>query len=112
MCYTCNSQPLGFSAGMDQLLQEKFSQLADGINALLQEKNALKEEIRYYQAENRELRQALQSPNNPKPDLIPVAGDSNLANKNGSYAEKIAAIANKIDVYVEEIDRCIAQLGK
>lgn len=97
---------------MDQLLQEKFSQLGDKIQTLLKEKNALKEEIRYYQAENKELRQALQNPIRPSSELSLVNESVNLAKNNGSYAEKIAAIANKIDVYVEEIDRCIAQLGK
>lgn len=97
---------------MDQVLQEKFSQLAVKIQALLRERDALKEEIRYYQAENKELRQATQSSKNQSQSFSVPAENPNIANKNGSYSEKIAAIANQIDGYVEEIDRCIAQLGK
>ena len=36
----------------------------------------------------------------------------NIAIENGSYAEKVAAITKQIDVYVEEIDKCIAHLGE
>ena len=97
---------------MDPMLQEKFALLGSRIQALMHEKTALKDEIRYYQAENKELRLALgQSKNLPKNFPLP-AEKANIASENESYAEKVATIAKQIDVYVEEIDRCIAQLGE
>jgi len=97
---------------MDALIKEKFEFLASKINKLLGEKDALKEEIRYYQNENRELKTALNkeranSKNFPLPSEKP-----NIAIENGSYTEKVAAITKQIDVYVEEIDKCIAQFGE
>jgi hypothetical protein len=95
---------------MEPVLRGKFELLSRRLQALLDEKVALKEEIRYYQAENRELKASLartksEGKNFPEPSEKP-----NIAKENGSYAEKVASIAKQIDVYVEEIDRCIAQL--
>lgn len=97
---------------MDEELKEKFEILSAGIATLIQEKTALKEEIRYYQNENRELKSALsQSRTQPK-NFEKQAEIDNIAGQNGNYTKKVAAITRQIDVYVEEIDRCIAQLGE
>jgi len=37
---------------------------------------------------------------------------ANIAQENGNYAKEVAAIAKQIDVYMEEIERCIAQPGE
>lgn len=96
---------------MDAKLFEKFNQLSARIQVILDEKNALKEEIRYYQAENRELRQALQILNGEAGNGKPTAGKPEIAENNGRYAEKIAAIVKQLEGYVEEMDQCIAQMG-
>jgi hypothetical protein len=44
---------------MEPVLRGKFELLSRRLQALLDEKVALKEEIRYYQAENRELKASL-----------------------------------------------------
>jgi len=97
---------------MEALIKEKIDLLTNRINIIIAEKNALKDEIRYYQAENRELKTALGKERaNPKNFPLP-SEKPNIAFENGSYAEKVAAITKQIDVYVGEIDKCIAQLGE
>lgn len=111
-CAGLHTQQAYRGAMMDAILHDKFVLLRSKMEALIQEKTALKDEIRYYQAENKELRQALgQIKNLPKNFPTPTE-KPNIAQENGRYAEKVAAIAKQIDVYVEEIDRCIAQLGE
>lgn len=96
---------------MNQNITEKFDTLLRRIADQQHERNALKEEIRYYQAENRELKAALgQVKGNGKNFPVP-AESPNIANENGRHAERIAAIVKQIDEYVEEIDKCVAQLG-
>lgn len=97
---------------MDAALKEKFEILATGLKTLLLEKSALNEEIRYYQNENRELKLALSQVKPPAKNFEKQAEIDNIAGQNGNYTKKVAAIAKQIDVYVEEIDRCIAQLGE
>jgi len=95
----------------DPVIQEKLALLSTRIQSILQEKAALKDEIRYYQAENKELRHALEQLKNlPKNTVSQI--DTAHNQESTHYAEKVAAIAKQIDVYVEEIDRCIAQLGE
>jgi hypothetical protein len=96
---------------MNQDITEKLDSLSRKIEASLREKNALKEEIRYYQAENRELKAAV-GKKRLETKNFPVPTESlNIANENERYAERIAAIVKQIDEYVEEIDKCVAQLG-
>lgn len=97
---------------MDEVIKEKLELLSAGIQGLLKEKAALKEEIRYYQAENRELKSALESAKVQPKNFENQPEFDNIAGQNGTYTRKVAAIAKKIDVCVEEIDRCIAQLGE
>lgn len=97
---------------MDDVIKEKLAQLALGIQGLMKEKAALKEEIRYYQAENRELKSALDQAKSRPKNFGNQGEFDNIAAQNGSYTRKVAAITKKIDVCVEEIDRCIAQLGE
>ena len=97
---------------MDTVVKEKFEILSAGLRTILQEKSALKEEIRYYQAENRELKTALNQAKGTPKNFEKRSENDNIAGQNGNYAKKVAAIAKQIDVYVEEIDRCIAQLGE
>jgi len=97
---------------IDDLIKEKLELLSSKINAQLAEKTALKEEIKFYQAENRELKSELSKERaNVKNFPIPTE-KPNIAPENGSYAEKVTAITKQIDVYVEEIDKCIAHLGE
>jgi len=95
---------------MDIRIKEKLDQLNEKIEAVLTEREALKKDIQYYQAENRELRDNLASLREGMKNFPLSAEKANIANENGSYAEKVATISKQIDVYVEEIDRCIAQL--
>jgi regulator of replication initiation timing len=97
---------------MDALIKEKLELLSSKINALLAEKVALKDEIRYYQAENRELKSELNKERGVVKNFPLPTEKPNIAIENGSYAEKVAAITKQIDVYVEEIDKCIAHLGE
>jgi len=97
---------------MDTVLKEKFEILSAGLKTILEEKSALKEEIRYYQAENRELKSALGKERSLPKNFGKQPEIDNIAGQNGNYTKKVAAIAKQIDVYVEEIDRCIAQLGE
>lgn len=97
---------------MDAVLKEKFEALSVALQTMLQEKSALKEDIRHYQAENRELKSTLSQVKVLPKNFEKRAENDNIAGQNGNYAKKVAAIAKQIDVYVEEIDRCIAQLGE
>jgi len=97
---------------IDDLIKEKLELLSSKINAIQTEKTALKEEVKFYQTENRALKSELSKEranvkNFPLPSEKP-----NIAFENGSYTEKVAAITKQIDVYVEEIDKCIAHLGE
>ena len=95
---------------MDIRIREKLDSLSEKVAGLLAEKEELKKDLQYYQKENRELRASLdQAKENAK--NFPERGESTIiAGENGRYAEKVASISKKIDVCVEEIDRCIAQL--
>lgn len=95
---------------MDLVVKEKLDLLAGRIQQMLQEQQALREEIRYYQNENRDLKNALTDLKTGMKNFPETGGKVNIAEENGSYAEKVAAITRQIDVYVEEIDRCIARL--
>ena len=95
---------------MDIRIREKLDLLTEKLDVLLAEKEELKKDLQYYQKENRELRESLSKAKEEMKNF-PVRGESSIiANENGRYAEKVAAISKQIEVYVEEIDRCIAQL--
>lgn len=95
---------------MDIRIREKLDSLSEKVAGLMAEKEELKKDLQYYQKENRELRASLDmAKENAK--NFPERGESTIiADENGRYAEKVASISKKIDVCVEEIDRCIAQL--
>jgi hypothetical protein len=96
---------------MSQHITDKLEILSKKIEESLNERNALKEEIKYYQAENRELKSSL-SKSKTGTKNFPVPPESpNIAIGKERYAERIAAIVKQIDGYVEEIDKCVAQLG-
>ena len=97
---------------MDALIKEKLELLSSKINEVLAEKVALKEEIKFYQAENRELKSELNKERTAVKNFPLPSEKPNIAIENGSYAEKVAAITKQIDVYVEEIDKCIAHIGE
>ena len=95
---------------MDIRIKEKLEILGEKLSVLTKEKEALRKEIQFYQLENRELKDRL-SEMKPAGKNFPELPESRIiANENGRYAAKIASISKEIDVYVQEIDRCIAQL--
>jgi hypothetical protein len=96
---------------MNPDIKQKLETLAQKIEASLLEKNALKEDIRYYQNENRELKAALNKSAAPTKNFPVPTESPNIAIGKERYAERIAAIVKQIDGYVEEIDKCVAQLG-
>jgi hypothetical protein len=95
---------------MDIRIREKLDLLTEKLEVLLSEREELKKDLQYYQKENRELRESLSKVKEEMKNF-PERGESRIiANENGRYAEKVATISKQIEVYVEEIDRCIAQL--
>ena len=97
---------------IDDLIKEKLELLSSKINAQLAEKMALKEEIKFYQAENRELKSELSKERAVVKNFPLPSENANIAVENGSYTEQVAAITKQIYVYVEEIDKCIAHIGE
>jgi predicted nuclease with TOPRIM domain len=95
---------------MDIRIREKLDVLKQRMQEMATEKEALKKDLQYYQKENRELRESLDQMKENSKNFPERAESAIIAGENGRYAEKVAAISKQIDVYVEEIDRCIAQL--
>jgi regulator of replication initiation timing len=95
---------------MDIRIREKLDSLSEKVAGLLAEKEELKKDLQYYQKENRELRASLDQAKENAKNFPERAESTIIAGENGRYAEKVASISKKIDVCVEEIDRCIAQL--
>jgi hypothetical protein len=95
---------------MDIRIKEQLELLQKKLELLLSEKAELKKDLSYYQAENRELRDKLSNWKEQRKNF-PESGESTIiAVENGRNARKIASISKEIEVYVQEIDRCIAQL--
>ncbi len=95
---------------MDIRIREKFDYLEEKISELISEKTSLKKELQFYQTENRELKERLSAMKSGIKNFPELPERSNIADENGHRARKIAAISKEIDGYVQEIDRCIAQL--
>ncbi len=95
---------------MDIRISEKLQLLGAKLEELINEKNALKKDLQYYQAENRELRDKLAGVKEPAKNFPERSESGNIAAENGRNTRKIAAISKEIDAYVQEIDWCIAQI--
>lgn len=95
---------------MNPGLEKQLEILRENLQRIQEERNALKEEIRYYQLENRELKASLNRSSEGGKNFPKPAEKRNIATEKESYTGKVATIVQQIDVCVEEIDRCIARL--
>ena len=96
---------------MDIRIKEKLDLLKDRLEAVVAERNALRKDLQYYQAENRQLRENLDGLKLASKNFPERAENTIIATENRGHALKIAEISKEIDAYVQEIDRCIAQLN-
>lgn len=95
---------------MDIRIKEKLDFLKEKLEAVLAERKALQKDLQYYQTENRQLREQISAGKGTAKNFPDTAKSTIIATENRGHAQKIAEISKEIDAYVQEIDRCIAQL--
>lgn len=95
---------------MDIRIKEKLDLLKEKLETVLADRDALQKDLRYYQNENRELREKMDAMKGSAKNFPDTAKNTIIATENRGHALKIAEISKEIDAYVQEIDRCIAQL--
>jgi predicted RNase H-like nuclease (RuvC/YqgF family) len=96
---------------METGLEKQLEKIRENIRRLKEEQTGLREEIRYYQAENSQLKASLDRLTGEGKNFTLPPENRNIATEKESYSGKFATVVRQIDFCVEEIDRCIARLN-
>ena len=96
----------------NDLLKSQLSTLERKLNLLLNEFSSVRQERAQLQAENEELRTLVQSKERQISGFQNKIKIGKIVEGMEGEGENSSELRKKIDVYIKEIDRCIAHLSK
>ncbi|MEM9857551.1 MAG: hypothetical protein AAF843_09350 [Bacteroidota bacterium] len=96
----------------NDLLKSQLSTLERKLNLLLNEFSSVRQERAQLQAENEELRTLVQSKERQISGFQNKIKIGKIVEGMEGEGENSSELKKKIDVYIKEIDRCIAHLSK